>query len=178
MDSQERRDRLDLYFAGLAEHTFQSQLGVVDPPLIDYLSGLLSRFVRPEKSQRLRSVTGQPLLEITEMVDEATKRLGDAKHEIHRYIGDFALFWAGVFPEALRRSSRHGDHDQFTDYCAHGKRAYQIASRLDFSEEDGTTQEIFERLSEEFELCAYGLREVRREWERHDEDNPGGLLLN
>ena len=32
-------------FAGLAEHAFFSRLGVADPPLIDYLSALLSRFV-------------------------------------------------------------------------------------------------------------------------------------
>jgi hypothetical protein len=29
------------------------------------------------------------------------------------------------------------------------------------------------RLSEQFELCAYGLREVRREWE----ENEGGEVL-
>ena len=32
-------------FAGLAEHAFLSHLGVADPPMIDYLSSLLSRFV-------------------------------------------------------------------------------------------------------------------------------------
>jgi hypothetical protein len=26
---------------------------------------------------------------------------------------------------------------------------------------------VLRRLSEEFELCAYGLSQVRREWERH-----------
>src|SRR5437763_567267 len=33
------------FFSGLAEHTFVSDLGVADPPLIDYLSELLSRFI-------------------------------------------------------------------------------------------------------------------------------------
>ena len=32
-------------FAGLAEHAFFSHLGVADPPLIDYLSALLTRFI-------------------------------------------------------------------------------------------------------------------------------------
>ena len=178
MNSQEPSDRLTRFFAGIAEHTFHSQLGVVDPPLVDYISDLLTRFVRPESAHRLRSVTGQPLADIGEMVNEATQRLGDAKYEIHRYIGDFALFWAGVYPEALRRRSRHGEHDQFSDYCVHGKRAYQIASQIDTSQEDNPSPDLFERLADRFELCAYGLREVRREWERHDEDGGSGLLLN
>ena len=29
------------YFAGIAENTFQSELGVVDPQMIDYISDLL-----------------------------------------------------------------------------------------------------------------------------------------
>ena len=40
------------YFAGLAENTFHSQLGVVDPPLIDYLSDLLIRFIRCDRAHR------------------------------------------------------------------------------------------------------------------------------
>ena len=94
MTSKEPNARLDRFFAGVAENTFQSQLGVADPALVDYITDLLIRFVRPESSQRIRSITGQPLVDIAEMVQEATRRLGDAKHEIHRYIGDFALFWA------------------------------------------------------------------------------------
>ena len=32
------------------------------------------------------------------------------------------------------------------------------------------------QLSDEFEMCAYGLREIRREWEENESD--GGLLLS
>ena len=40
-NSPEPRSAIQRYFAGLAEHTFHSQLGVVDPLLIDYLTDLL-----------------------------------------------------------------------------------------------------------------------------------------
>ena len=100
------------YFAGLAESTFNTELGIVDPPLIDYVSGLLIRFVRNDVVHSVRSVTGQPMMTITEMVAEASARLGDAKRELHQHIGDFTLFWAGVYPEALRKPSE-SNSEQF-----------------------------------------------------------------
>lgn len=155
------------YFAGLAENTFQSELGVVDPPLIDYVANLLVRFIRSDVVHRIRGVTGRPLMSVAEMAAEATERLGDARRELHRHIGDFTLFWAGVYPEALRQSSPTAD--QFTDYCQHGKRSYHIASQLEIEDRELWEEAlVLERLSEQFELCCYGLREVRRHWEEGD----------
>jgi hypothetical protein len=34
-----------------------------------------------------------------------------------------------------------------------------------------------QRMSEQFEMCAYGLREIRREWERRDDHGPGDVPL-
>ena len=52
-----------------------------------------------------------------------------------------------------------------------GKRSYYIASTF---EDDPYREEaqVLRRLSEGFELCAYGLNQVRREWERFGP--PGG----
>lgn len=163
------------YFAGLAENTFQVRLGIADPALLDYLSDLLVRFVRSDSVHRIRSVTGRPLLSVGEMASEAEERLGDAKRELHRHIGDFTLFWVGVYPEALRRAS-----DRFEDYCNHGKRSYHIASLIETSNDVAAPSLVLQRLSEQFELCAYGLREVRREWEDGNDETfgPGAILLN
>ena len=179
MTAPQSNSPIHRYFTGLAENTFQSQLGVVDPPMIDYLSQLLVRFVRSDVVHRIRSVSGRPLMTVTEMAAEATKRLGDARRDLHRHIGDFTLFWAGVYPEALRRNTPNSDLDQFESYCTHGKRAYYIASTIVTSDDDVPNQ-VLQRLSDRFELCAYGLREVRREWEEGgDEDfGPGAILLN
>ena len=104
------------YFAGLAESTFQSHLGVVDPPLIDYLSDLLIRFVHNDVVHRVRGVSGKRLLSVPEMVVEASHRLGDAKRELHQHIGDFTLFWAGVYPEALRQADSSNNDSKFDVY--------------------------------------------------------------
>jgi hypothetical protein len=165
-------------FAGLAEHAFLSHLGVADPPLIDYLSTLLSRFVHFDAVYRLRGDDGRPLTEVVDMVLEAEQLPpGRTRREYYRHIGDFALFWTGVYPETVNRARRRYSKDHLVDYTVQGKRGYWITSRLD--EEDRPAEaELFRRLSEQFEVCAIGLREVRREWEELASDTPpgGGLI--
>ena len=171
------RSPVDRYFAGLAENTFQSRLGVVDPPLIDYISQLLVRFVRNDVVHRIRGVTGRPLLSVPEMVAEASERLGDARRELHQHIGDFTLFWAGVYPEALRRAES-SNGDQFETYRQYGKQSYRIASSLESTSEEAAPSMLLEILSDRYDLCCYGLREVRRQWESSDDASDGPILLN
>src|SRR5262245_13895567 len=91
-------------FAGVAEQTFQSQFGVADPPLVDYLSALLSRFVHVGAIYRLRDGAGRVLDQVVDMLAEAAQMPeGRTRREVHRHIGDFALFWTGVYPEVLGR---------------------------------------------------------------------------
>src|SRR5947209_14347875 len=154
-------------FAGLTEQTFISTLGVADPGLTDYLSGLLSRFLHTDWIYRLRNAAGARLEQVADMVleAEALPPEGRTRREVHRHIGDFALFWTGVYPEMLARLRSALRKDFFVDYCAQGKRSYYIASTF---ADDPYREEapVLRRLSEEFELCAYGLNQVRREWER------------
>jgi hypothetical protein len=158
-------------FAGLTEQTFQSTLGVADPALIDYLSLLLSRFLHMDAHYRLRDAHGRILYEVADMVSEAESFPPEARtrREYHRHIGDYTLFWTGVYPEALQRLRSSWRKDYFVDYLAQGKRSYYIASTF---EDDPYREEapVLRRLSEEFELCAYGLHQVRKEWERIRED--------
>jgi len=167
-------------FAGVTEATFQSRLGVADPDLVEYLSALLSRFVGVGAIYRLRDAAGRRLEQVADMVAEVADLPpeGRTAREVHRHIGDFALFWTGVYPEALHRLRSADCKDFFVDYCAQGKRSYRIASTF---EDDPYRDEaaVLRRLSDEFELCAFGLREVRREWEktRIDLNNFGGRLI-
>jgi hypothetical protein len=159
-------------FAGITEHTFLDVIGMGDPQLVDYLSSLLSRFIHVDEIQRLRDSRGTRLEQVADMLAEAEAlpEEGRTRREVYRHIGDFTLFWTGVYPEALGRLRSVMRKDHFIDYCAQGKRSYYIASTF----EDGPYQAeapVLRRLSEEFELCAYGLNQVRHEWERAQ---PGG----
>ncbi len=154
-------------FAGLTEQTFIETVGLADPGVTDYLSALLSRFIHVDGIYRLRNATGRRLEEVADMVLEGEQlpAEGRTRREVHRHIGDFALFWTGLYPEALRRMRSALTKDHFIDYCEQGKRSYYIASTFD-AEPYREEAPVLRRLSERFELCAYGLNRVRHEWEK------------
>ncbi len=118
------------YFSGLAEHTFVTDLGVADPPLVDYLSLLLSRFIHADVIHRLKVGTGKNLAEVADMLlaAQALPQGGRTSREVHRHIGDYTLFWTGLYPEALKQLRSVLRKDHFIDYCEQGKRSYYIAS--------------------------------------------------
>jgi len=165
-------EQLKTYFSGLTEYAFETRLGVADTHMIEYISDLLVRFIRCDAIYRVRNLNGNRLDQVADMLIEADGRIGHSKREVHRHIGDFALFWTGLYPEALRRAQAPGRKDYFLDYCEQGKRNYYIASTLpaDTSATNSKQEEneLLERLSHDFELCVYGLGEIRREWERLD----------
>ena len=125
---------------------------------------------------RIRDLTGRSLDDVAHMFLEAENRVGNARREVHRHIGDFTLFWAGVYPETLERRKRSND-GRTGAYTALGKRSYFIASTIETDRDEDAPADLLERLSERFELCAYGLREVRRQWEERDDGIPPQTFL-
>jgi hypothetical protein len=150
-------------FHGLTEHTFMAELGIADTRLVGYVAELLARFVPSEGVWRLRDRRGRRLTEVAAMLAEAQAAADDGRRrECLRHVGDFTLFWTGVFPEALARNATQLSPDALLDYQQQGKRSYYLAST--YGEDDESP--VLRRLSAEFERCAYGLSRVRREWER------------
>jgi hypothetical protein len=109
------------------------------------------------------------------MLAEAQHREGPARQQVHRHIGDFTLFWTGVYPEVVD-TLRRGNKDALIDYQQQGKRAYWIASTIPV-EKETPPADVLKRLSEQFDLCVYGLGEVRRQWEQQSGDSDTPLLL-
>ncbi len=163
-------------FRGLTEYAFVTELGIGDPPLVQYVSELLASFVPCQSVWRLRDDRGRPLAEVAAMV-AAAEAADDAerRRECHRHVGDFTLFWTGVYPEALARLRRADRADALIDYQEQGKRSYYLASQLSAGRGESS---VFRQLSDQFELCAFGLSCVRREWERFETEGPpaGGPL--
>jgi hypothetical protein len=164
------------FFAGLTEYTFESRLGIVDPPLVDYISDLLTRFARSDAIFSLRGPTGRRLSGVVDMLAEAHARVGEARREALRQIGDFTLFWTGVYPECLPRLRDRTPGDRLVDYTIEGKRSYHVASTLPGAP-DTPDSRVLIRLSTQYDLCAYGLGEVRREWERRGDDAGAPLIV-
>jgi hypothetical protein len=171
---------LGRFFTGLCENIFHSQLGVADEPLVDYVSDLMIRFVRFDQVHKIRNLSGRRAHEVADMMIEAEQRVGLAKRDVHRHIGDVTLFWTGVYPEALPRLRDVAKKDFLIDYTQQGKRAYYIASRIETDRQEDAPADVLARLSREFEMCAFALGEIRREWERRDgdDDAPRPLIIN
>jgi len=157
-------DALRKMFTALTEHCLHVDLGIADAPLVDYVAQLLVRFVRYDALYRVRDVNGRPLEDVAAMLAEAEERVAAPRRELYRHVGDVALFWTGVFPEAIARMQASGARDGLLDYQQQGKRSYFIASTFDV-EPYREEAPVLRRLSEEFELLAVGLRRVRAEWE-------------
>lgn len=153
-------------FSALVQRTFMQQLGVHEPGVPEYVSGLLVQFIHRDTIFRLRDARGNTLEEVAEMLLEGDVRLNatsfDREREVHKHIGDFTLFWTGVYPEMLRalRAPHRGDH--LIDYVQQGRASYRIASTFTHGPY-GQEASVLRAISDEFELCMLGLNMVRRE---------------
>jgi hypothetical protein len=159
---------LHRHFRGLTESTFMTELGIGDPSLVGYVANLLASFVPSQAIWRIHDKQGRPLFQVTQMVAEAESALDEQRRsECHRHVGDYTLFWTGVYPEALAKLQGAESADCLISYQQQGKRSYYLASTLSASGDRGS---VLRRLSDQFELCAFGLSRVRREWEKIEAD--------
>jgi hypothetical protein len=161
------RQTLERLFGGMVEQVFMSDMGICDTTLTDYLSRMLVEFVHVDQIFRMRRVDGETITELSRVEAEAFLGPGVAgparTRLINKYIGDFTLFWTGVYPESLRRPRTSGD--RLHEYMLFGKRSYGIAGELT-GVGGQPPAELLRHLSTEFEFCVHGLHRVRAAWER------------
>jgi hypothetical protein len=165
-----RRDlSLQELFGELVERAFALSLRWDDRQVMRYLTRLLTEFAHIDSLYRLRDLNGRPLQEVAEMLYYADVRLGAQsfyqEREVHRHIGDFTLFWTGVYPEALPKLRASLRKDHLIDYVQQGKQSYRLVSLFDIGEWREEAP-MFRRLSENFEVAMQGLHAVRQMWEQ------------
>lgn len=154
-------------FSGLVEQVFMSDLGICNVEVTTYVSDMLVDFIHVDHIHRLRTVDGEAIRELSRM--EADAFVGPDSDEklhtwfIHKHIGDFTLFWTGVYPENL--NPRRRGADAIREYLLQGKRSYGIASQLT-AENSRPSAALLRNLGEQFEYCVHGLRKVREGWEQ------------
>jgi hypothetical protein len=164
MESISPRHPLRRLFTGLVENAFCAEVGMCDPRLTDYMTDLLVSFTHIERFNAIRNAAGKELDQIAAVLastyDEQPKSKLDRDRMVYRNIGDFTLFWAGVYPEQLKLI-RRDPTDVLVDYVTQGKRSYAIVSKL-AGENDAPPSSLFRHLSDDFEFCLHGLGLVRR----------------
>ena len=152
-------DALNRFLGGLVEATFQTELGVADPSLTDYLADLLARFARIDAVFAVRNPAGERIEEVAGLLAEADAREGRPRRECFRHAGDVALFYTGVYPEHL---NRRDSADALLNVSSLGKVAYRRAADVP----PDADRPVLLRLADEFDLCGVGLGRVRAEWEK------------
>ena len=83
---------IDRFFRGLTEYAFHTRLGIVDPPLVDYVSLLLVRFLRTEPAVPSRGSAAVVSADVARLLVEAAGQRASAEaREECRHIGDLTL---------------------------------------------------------------------------------------
>src|SRR2546427_9928680 len=99
-------------FGALAERAFTEKLGWPDFNVSDYISKLLVEFTRTDHLYRIKSAKGEQLEAVVDLLYESEVTHGsrsfEREREVHRHIGDFTLFMAGLFPQDLKRVKNAG----------------------------------------------------------------------
>lgn len=152
-------------FAASLHDTLDRRMGVSDAgPLVDYLSEMLVRFLHVDGLYAIRDVYGHHVTSIAEMVAEGDVRLKadsfERERAVHRHVGDFLLFWSGVFPEFLRQLKAPTGKDSLLDPIRQGQMSYYVVSTFDYGRYADEAP-VFRRLSEEFDLCRESLCTLR-----------------
>jgi len=159
---------LNEMFHALVERAFATSLRLNDREVIRYLGDLLLSFAHISNVYRLQDINGRPLEEVGDMLYYADLRLGAnsfyQEREVHKHIGDYALFWTGVYPEAVPKLRASLRKDHLIDYVKQGKESYYIVSLFDIGEWREEAP-LYRKLSDHFEVCMHGLYAVRQQWE-------------
>jgi hypothetical protein len=156
------------FFADMVHETMHDGIGITDEEIEMYLADMLVDFVHQDEIYGVRSSEGTPVESVAEMIVEGDVRLNadsfEREREVHKHIGDFLLFWGGLYPEFLLRLRQQDKKDLLVDYTQQGKTSYHIVSTFDH-DPFGDEAPMFGRLSEKFEEYSYGLSLVRASFE-------------
>ena len=159
---------LEPFFQQAVRNSYEGKLGLNDPDVTAYVAHLLCEFSEADKLYKVRDEVGRPIEELTDMMQAADPIHGtapsfDAERALRKHIGDYALFVAGMYPEAMgsnRRLRRH--QPTLGELILAGKESYYIVSQFNLFEYEQEAP-LFARLSDRFERCILGLTLVREE---------------
>jgi hypothetical protein len=159
---------LQKLFAELVGRHYAQEIGLRDPQIVAYVAHLLSEFCDAEQLFKIHNAAGRPLSDVGEMLLASDPVLGtapsfDRERQVRKHIGDYTLFFTGMFPESINhlRLRRHR-LESFVDWMKAGKESYYIVSKFEYFEYTKVAP-LFAKLSDTFEQCVYGLNQVKNE---------------
>ncbi len=171
-------------FQELVGRHYAEEIGIRDPQVVAYVSHLLAEFCEADQLFKIHNAADRPLTDLAEMLLESDPIYGpapsfDRERQVRKHIGDYALFFAGMFPESINhfRLRRHR-LENFVEWMKAGKESYYIVSKFEHFEY-AKVAPLFANLSREFEGCVYGLNMVKNDLQemQHPITRHSGELL-
>lgn len=155
-------------FRDLVGRHYAEEIGIRDPQVVAYVSHLLAEFCDAEQLFKIRNGFDRPLSDVGEMLLESDPVYGpapsfDRERQVRKHIGDYTLFFAGMFPESINHFRlRRQRLENFVDWMKAGKESYYIVSQFEHFEY-AKVAPLFANLSRNFEGCVFGLNRVKNE---------------
>jgi hypothetical protein len=159
---------LQQLFKELVARHYAEEIGIRDPQIVGYVAHLLADFIEVDQMHKIRNATGKPLTDVGEMLAESDPVYGpapsfDRERQVRKHIGDYTLFFAGMFPESINHFRlRRQRVENYVDWMRAGKESYYIVSKFEHFEYTKVAP-LFARLSSNFEQCVYGLNMVKND---------------
>src|SRR4029079_4201804 len=159
---------LQKLFMELVARHYAEEIGIRDSELIGYVAHLLTEFCDAEQMFKIRNSAGRPLMDVGEMLVESNPVFGpaasfDRERQVRKHIGDYTLFFTGMFPESINHFRLRRDRmENFVDWVKAGKESYYIVSKFEHFEY-AKVAPLFASLSKNFEQCVYGLNLVKND---------------
>ncbi len=161
---------LQQLFQDLVGRHYAEEIGIRDPQIIAYVSHLLAEFCETDQVFKVRNASERPLDDVGEMLLESDPVYGpapsfDRERQVRKHIGDYTLFFAGMFPESINHLRlRRQRLENFVEWIKAGKESYYIVSKFEHFEY-AKVAPLFATLSKNFEGCVYGLNMVKNDLE-------------
>jgi hypothetical protein len=155
-------------FQDLVGQRYAEEIGLRDPQIVAYVSHLLAEFCEADQLFKIRNEFERPLSDVGEMLLESDPVYGpapsfDRERQVRKHIGDYTLFFAGMFPESINRLRlRHNRLENFVEWIKAGKESYYIVSKFEHFEY-ARVAPLFASLARNFEGCVYALNMVKND---------------
>jgi hypothetical protein len=159
---------LQQLFQDLVGQHYAHEIGIRDPQVVAYVSHLLAEFCEADQLFKIKDAFNRQLSDVGEMMLETDPVYGpapsfDRERQVRKHIGDFTLFFAGMFPESINHLRlRRQRLENLIDWVKAGKESYYIVSKFEHFEY-AKVAPLFASLSQNFEGCVYGLNMVKND---------------
>jgi hypothetical protein len=144
------------------------EVGVRSAEVQSYVATMLTEFCDAENLYKIHDANGRPLADVGEMLLESDPVYGpassfDRERQVRKHIGDYSLFFTGMFPESLNSTRlRRSRMESLVDFVKAGKESYYIVSKFEHFEY-AKVAPLFRNMARDFELLVYGLNQVKND---------------